>query len=437
MKRKLSIVLLIAMVLSLALPCVAFAEEPVKITVLTRYIDGAGDAMNQFYYDRMHQFDEENEDIIIEDISVNELDVYNQKLKSSIASNEFPDVFLNYGYSNISEWVKNGLLRDLSEIVNAEDYTGPAGDAFLSPWDYSLSGIEGVYGIPSNVNVGMVFYINKKLLDSYGLKVPETWEDVYEIAPTLIENGITPIALSAGTKGRLAHFHTALSMKMFGLDVREKLLTGEIKWSEGESMEVLNKYEEMINMGLFGSDAISMDANGMQAAFLNGEAAMYPGMLVNSTQTLAAAEAEGDFVMKNFFYFRDKPEYKNYWFLPAGDGLSIMTPENEPERFEAAKRFVNYMICADSFALQAQQNGPSVFPVVLDFAELGVETNPTMSAFFDEYSAVESASDEFDVYFDFSSSQEIFRTEIQTLFAGVDAASVAASLDAQYAAKLK
>ena len=431
MKRRLSVFLVILMLCSM-LSAYASAGEPVTITVLTRYIDGGPDAMNQYYYNRMRQFERENPDIVIEDISVNELDVFNMKLKSSIASNEFPDVFMNYGYSNISEWVKNGLVRDLSEVIASDDYSGPSNEAYLLPWNYANKGIEGVYGIPTNVNVGMVFYINQKLLRSFGLEVPKTWEDVIAMAPTLIENDILPIALSAGTKGRLAHFHTALSMRMFGLDIREKLVNGEIKWSEGESLMVLQKYEELIKLGLFGTDAISMDASGMQAAFLNGKAAMYPGMLVNSTVTLAAMEEEGDFVMSNFFYFEDKPEYKDYWFVAAGDGLSIMTPDKETARLEAAKKFVKFMTSQESFNEQAQKNGAGIYPVIVDYTALGIKTNAALDAFLENYNQMTGASDEFDVYFDFRASQEIFRTEIQTLFAGVDAGSVAASLDAQY-----
>ena len=431
MKRRLSVFLVILMLCSM-LSAYASAGEPVTITVLTRYIDGGPDAMNQYYYNRMRQFERENPDIVIEDISVNELDVFNMKLKSSIASNEFPDVFMNYGYSNISEWVKNGLVRDLSEVIASDDYSGPSNEAYLLPWNYANKGIEGVYGIPTNVNVGMVFYINQKLLRSFGLEVPKTWEDVIAMAPTLIENDILPIALSAGTKGRLAHFHTALSMRMFGLDIREKLVNGEIKWSEGESLMVLQKYEELIKLGLFGTDAISMDASGMQAAFLNGKAAMYPGMLVNSTVTLAAMEEEGDFVMSNFFYFEDKPEYKDYWFVAAGDGLSIMTPDKETARLEAAKKFVKFMTSQESFNEQAQKNGAGIYPVIVDYTALGIKTNAALAAILENYNQMTGASDEFDVYFDFRASQEIFRTEIQTLFAGVDAGSVAASLDAQY-----
>lgn len=431
MKGRMSVFLVILMLLCM-LGAYASAGEPVTITVLTRYIDGGPDAMNQYYYSRMRQFEKENPGIAIEDISVNELDVFNMKLKSSIASNEFPDVFMNYGYSNITEWVENGLVRDLSDVISSDDYNGPDNEAYLRPWNYSKKGIEGIYGIPTNVNVGMVFYINQKLLKSFGLEVPKTWEDVIAMAPTLIENGITPIALSAATKGRLAHFHTALSLRMFGLDIREKLVNGDIKWSEGESLQVLQKYEELINLGLFGTDAISMDASGMQAAFLNGEAAMYPGMLVNSTVTLAAMKEEGDFVMSSFFYFEDKPEYKDYWFVAAGDGLSIMTPEKETARLEAAKKFVKFMTSQDSFNEQAQKNGASIYPVMVDYTALGVKTNATLAAFLENYSQMTGASDEFDVFFDFRASQEIFRTEIQTMFAGVDAVSVAASLDAQY-----
>ena len=54
-------------------------------------------------------------------------------------------------------------------------------ETYLAPWDYTANGIEGVYGIPANVNIGTVFYANKKLLEDNGLQVPETWEEINEM----------------------------------------------------------------------------------------------------------------------------------------------------------------------------------------------------------------------------------------------------------------
>ena len=413
------------------------AAEPVTITVLTRYYDGAPEALRQFFYDRMIKFDEEHEDIIIEDISVGELDAFNSKLKASIAANDPPDVFQNYGYNNIVDWVTNGLVRDVSDLLEEDDYTGPTNPAYLGPWDYSAKGIEGIYGVPSTVNVGDVLYVNKKLLEEYGLSVPETWEDVYAMAPKLIENDIIPIALSAGTKGRLAHFHTGLSMRMFGLDLRDDLISGKTTWSDENSMAVLNEYNKMIEAGIFGPDPISMDASGMMAAFANGEAAMYVGMLGNAADSLSIAETEGDVIMANLPYFKDKPEYKDYWFVPAGDGLSIMTPENETARLEAAKKFVHYMTSQECYDEMAVALGVNVYPVEVDYDKLGVETSKPLADFLSDYNNIQGGSDEFDVYYDFASAQEIFRTEIQTMFAGVSPADVAASIDQQYAAMKK
>ena len=410
-------------------------QEHVTLTYMSRYIDGAPDAMGQFYYERLHQYDEENDNITIEDLSVNELDVYNSKLKSSIAANDYPDIITNYGYNTAYQWVKNDLLRDLTSLIESDSYTGPTDETYLAPWDYTANGIEGVYGIPANVNIGTVFYANKKLLEDNGLQVPETWEEINEMAPALIEKGITPIALSAATKGRLAHFYTSLSMRMYGLDLREKLISGEAKWSDEEGLSVFQKFEEMNNAGIFGTDAISLDASGMEAMFLNGEAAMYPGMLVNSTAAVEAAESEEDIVITRFPYFEDKPENKDYWFVAGGDGFSIMTPESENARLNAAYDLVSYMLSQESFDEQAKKNGVSVFPVDVDFEALGVTASKPVADFMEIYGQMTAGSDEFDVYFDFPSAQEIFRTEIQTMFAGVSAVDVAASIDAQYDAE--
>lgn len=406
-------------------------QEPVTITYMSRYIDGASDAMGQFYYERLNQYAKDYPEVKIEDLSVNEMDVYNSKLKSSIAANDFPDIVINYGYNTAYQWVKNDLLRDLSDLVQSDSYTGPKDETYLSPWDYSDKGVQGLYGVPANVNVG-VFFINKKLLEQYGLQVPETWEDISAMAPTLIENRITPVALSAATKGRLAHFHTNLSMRMFGLELRDSIVSKQIKWSDPDSLAVFEKFEEMQSSGLFGSDAISVDASGMEAMFLNGEAAMYPGMMVNSTAAVASAEDENDIVITRFPYFKDKPENKDYWFVAGGDGFSVMTPKNETERLNAVYGLISHMISQDSFNEQAVKNGAGVFPVTVDMAALGVTPSKPVEKFLETFSQKKSGSDEFDVYFDFSSSQEIFRTEIQTMFAGVNAAQVAATIDAQY-----
>ena len=93
------------------------------------------------------------------------------------------------------------------------------------------------------------------------------------------------------------------------------------------------------------------------------------------------------------------------------------------------------MLSQESFDEQAKKNGVSVFPVDVDFEALGVTASKPVADFMEIYGQMAAGSDEFDVYFDFPSAQEIFRTEIQTMFAGVSAVDVAASIDAQYDAE--
>ena len=89
--------------------CLAAEDEKITIKYMARYIDGGTDPVLQGYYDRLQQYKEEHPNVIIEDLSVNELDTYNSKLKASIAANDFPDVMVNYGNNMAAEWVENGL----------------------------------------------------------------------------------------------------------------------------------------------------------------------------------------------------------------------------------------------------------------------------------------------------------------------------------------
>ncbi len=92
------------------------------------------------------------------------------------------------------------------------------------------------------------------------------------------------------------------------------------------------------------------------------------------------------------------------------------------------------MLSQESFDEQAKKNGVSVFPVDVDFEALGVTASKPVADFMEIYGQMTAGSDEFDVFL-ISSAQEIFRTEIQTMFAGVSAVDVAASIDAQYDAE--
>ena len=105
-----------------------------------------------------------------------------QKLILSNATGSNPDVVLGVGYTMpydlaIRKTVKNML--DYDDF--AEYYQKEYNVAALTPLAYD----GGIYGVVDSLNYQILFY-RKDILDSLGLSVPETWDEVEAMMPVLL-----------------------------------------------------------------------------------------------------------------------------------------------------------------------------------------------------------------------------------------------------------
>lgn len=123
-----------------------------------------------------------------------------QKLVLASAAGTNPDVVIGAGSTTPYKFAIRGAAKDLTEY---ED--------FLSFYDseYNLEALVpcaydgGVYGATETQDYRVLFY-RKDILDTLGIKVPDTWDDVQEIMPTLLrynKNISLPIANVIGFKG--------------------------------------------------------------------------------------------------------------------------------------------------------------------------------------------------------------------------------------------
>lgn len=123
-----------------------------------------------------------------------------QKLVLASAAGTNPDVVIGAGSTTPYKFAIRGAAKDLTEY---ED--------FLSFYDseYNLESLVpcayngGVYGATETQDYRVLFY-RKDILDTLGIEVPDTWDDVQEIMPTLLrynKNISLPIANVIGFKG--------------------------------------------------------------------------------------------------------------------------------------------------------------------------------------------------------------------------------------------
>ena len=275
----------LALVLVLMLPCVqgfAQAKEPVTLTLW--HISTAENRIAVF--DRaIARFNEEYPNVKVE-VSIFENDPYKTKLKTSMGSGEAPDIFHSWGGGWLHEFVKEGLVYNISDAVNA----GLGAD--ISAGFKNLAQYDGqYYGLPYLGSAALVYY-NSELFEKFGLTYPETFEELMQVAKTFKDNGILPFALGNASAWPGALTFIYLSMRKGGTDVFTKAYNRESGYTfEDESwIWAGHQIQTMIKEGWYpqGVNGINYDTGGSRMMMYTEMAAM----IVQTTGFVSNAEVE-------------------------------------------------------------------------------------------------------------------------------------------------
>jgi len=95
-----------------------------------------------------------------------------------------PDVALGQPQDKSTDFAMRNALLDLTTFPDFWDVAKQFAPGALLPFYYN----GGYYALPETQSFKVLFY-RKDILSRLGLGIPETWEDVYEMMPTLQQNG--------------------------------------------------------------------------------------------------------------------------------------------------------------------------------------------------------------------------------------------------------
>ncbi|UQZ81821.1 Bacterial extracellular solute-binding protein [Paenibacillus konkukensis] len=101
-----------------------------------------------------------------------------------------PDVALGLGQDLPFEYAMRNGIYDLKQFPDFDEVYKQFAPGSWTPFYYN----GGYYGMPETQTFQMMYY-RKDVLQSLGLSVPDTWDDVYKMLPILQQNGmnITPV----------------------------------------------------------------------------------------------------------------------------------------------------------------------------------------------------------------------------------------------------
>jgi len=194
------------------------AADDGSVTLTMWHNSTTGDG-KQYWADAAAAFHEANPDVTIEVTSIQNEDM-DGKLQTAVNSGDMPDIFLARGGGKLADVVSAGKVKDLTDLID-DDVKTAFGDAPFSAFTID----DKIYGMPSSVLPGGIFY-SKDLFAEAGITEEPTTLDELDAAVTKLKDaGIAPIALGAKDAWPAAHWFYFFALRACDQDIVQSLAT--------------------------------------------------------------------------------------------------------------------------------------------------------------------------------------------------------------------
>lgn len=234
MKKFLSLVLAVLMILSLAVS--ALADEIIL----------AHDKINpnfQPFFEEWAKLAQEACGVTFLPVSYPSTDVFATNMKTALPTDKAPQLFSWWSTYQGAELVQAGLVKDITSVWDElkDEYTDGLRAAFTFD--------EKCYGFPRDLAYWYVHY-NTDVFAKYNLTPPTTWAELMTVCDTLVQNGITPFQLTANDGWTSFIWFEELMLRL-DPEGYEKLCAGEMRWDDPVVKDVFTLWADMMEKGYF------------------------------------------------------------------------------------------------------------------------------------------------------------------------------------------
>lgn len=239
-----------------------------KVTVWTLWTDGTDDVNAVAFRKALESAKTDLPGIVIEhDGIANES--YKTKIKTAIAADEQPDVFFAWGAGFVKPFVDAGKILPLDEYL-----TDGTSDRIKGGANTNFTFGGKTYGLTFSQWVASLF-CNQELFDKYGVKIPETYDELLTAVEVFNENGIIPITVGEKDLWPGMFWQNAFAVRTAGADASNAALAGEGSFDTPDFVKSAQLLKDLVKAGGFVNGALGLDSNEAGALLLEGKAAMY------------------------------------------------------------------------------------------------------------------------------------------------------------------
>ena len=380
------------------------------IRIMTRWSDDA--PFSVYFRNQIAEFNNSGRGITIVDESLSEEAAYLDKLRTSIATGNQPEIFIEYGGSRIIDYVEAGILLDFQPYLDADpEWRDSFLDDLFDKWHFDE--YPGTFGIPCQFYAVLLFY-NKELLAANGFDgPPESLDEWRHMNQTMLDNGQQPMTLGERDVWRGGHFLNNLVMKGFGAQGVTDIANRTMNYDDPGMIELLAIIKEFNDSGFFGPNAVGVDVNTEDTDFLTNKTALR--FIGTWFIPQVVADYEGDINnigVARFPYINQ--QFRNSWQGGTAESYSI---SDRPETNGQAVEVVKFLTSPEFFAGAEAFCQGGVY--VSRFETLsGVEIDPLTTATKALLLEATEFRDDIQTYDPESHMMDTVRNAIQGLFIG-------------------
>jgi raffinose/stachyose/melibiose transport system substrate-binding protein len=282
--------------------------------------------------------------ITVEEIA--DYNAYEDKMKTTIATNSLPDIFVFKGGEVAKTYMKSGKLMDLTQYMNE----GWKND-FVESSIKEVTQDNKVMAMPYEYGVAPVMY-NGKQLEKVGYKeFPKTYTEFYAMCEKLKAAGIAPMSQMTGENGWTSMlWYSQLVVAIGGPDVYSKGLSDPAFIQAAKEIQKLFQYTT--------KDAVGAGAAVSAGHFLNERTTM----LMNGPWFIGRIKKEGVNNMYDSVSVAPAPVYEGgkgqaggyIGFVQSIIGASKQT---DKAKEAAVVKFLKYLTQKDNVSKLAKDSG--------------------------------------------------------------------------------
>ncbi len=170
-------------------------------------------------------------------------------LQTRLQGGDPPDSWQSHpGEELLARYVEPGFCEPITDLWDEEGWNDVIPEGLIDQ-----STIDGEkYLIPVGVHRGNVAFFNRQVLEDNGIEVGESMsvDDFFAAADTLMEAGITPLALGTQDGFEAPHLLECVLAAHLGPEAYSGLWTGETPWDGEEvtgALETFGRYLDYVN----------------------------------------------------------------------------------------------------------------------------------------------------------------------------------------------